>query len=120
MFVIDQIFRYGVAGNYNIWTSAGLTPHRHAMMNETFWYRDQETGERIYGAAVSDPMYNDDYTQMGVDLRDNIYWSDGVQFTADDVVYTIDTLMAVPELGQSGWAAQFNIFCRLRRKNGRF
>lgn len=110
MFVIDQIFRYGVAGNYNIWTTAGTTPHRHAMMNETLWYREQETGERIYGLAVSDPIYNDDFTQMNVDLRDNIYWSDGVQFTAADVVYTVETLMVVPELGQSGWAAQFNQF----------
>jgi peptide/nickel transport system substrate-binding protein len=108
MFVVDQIFRYGVAGNYNIWVTGGLTPHRHAMMNETLWYRDQETGERIFGAAVSDPIYNDDFTQMTVELRDNIYWSDGVQFTAVDLVYTVETLKAIPELGQSGWSAQLN------------
>ena len=60
-------------------------------MMETFWYRDQETGERIYGAANSDPIYNEDFTTMKVDLRDNIFWSDGTQFTADDVVYTIET-----------------------------
>ena len=24
------------------------------MMIETLWYRDQETGERLYGAAISD------------------------------------------------------------------
>jgi peptide/nickel transport system substrate-binding protein len=118
MFVIDQIFRYGVAGNYNIWQTAGTTPHRHAMMNETLWYRDQETGERIYGAAISDPVYNDDFTQMNVDLRDNLAWSDGVPFTADDVVYTVQTLMSVPEFGQSGWAAQFNQFLESVEKTG--
>lgn len=120
MFVIDQIFRYGVAGNYNIWTTAGTTPHRHAMMNETLWYRDQETGELLYGAAISDPMYNEDFTEMSVDLRDNIYWSDDVQFTADDLVYTIETLMTVPELGQSGWQAQFNQFVESVEKTGDF
>jgi peptide/nickel transport system substrate-binding protein len=120
MFVVDQIFRYGVAGNYNIWTTAGTTPHRHAMMNETLWYRDQETGERLYGAAISDPVYNEDFTQMSVDLRDNIYWSDGVQFTADDLVYTVQTLMGVPELGQSGWQAQFNQFLTSVEKTGDF
>lgn len=120
MFVVDQIFRYGVAGNYNIWQTAGSTPHRHALMHETLWYRDQETGELIYGAAISDPIYNDDFTQMNVDLRDNIYWSDGVQFTADDLVYTIETLMAVPEFGQSGWAAQFNQFVESVEKTGDF
>ncbi len=37
-------------------TPSGLTPHRHALMNETLWYRDQETGERIYGPSSSAPM----------------------------------------------------------------
>ncbi len=120
MFVLDQIFRYGVAGNYNMWAPGAVTPHRHALMSETFWYRDQETGERIYGLASSDPIYNDDYTQMNVDLRDNIYWSDGVQFTADDVVFTVETLMATPTLTESGWGAQFNQFVDSVEKTGDF
>ena len=28
LFVADQIFRYAVTGNYNLWGSGG-TPHRH-------------------------------------------------------------------------------------------
>jgi peptide/nickel transport system substrate-binding protein len=110
LFVADQIFRYNVAGNYNMWTAGAITPHRHALMMETLWYRDQETGERLYGAAISDPVYNDDFTQMTVELRDNIYWSDDVQFTADDLVYTVETLKARPELTESGWSAQLNQF----------
>src|SRR5215207_7738488 len=74
LFVLDQIFRYGTVGNYNLWAPGPDTPHRHCLMMETFWYLDQETGERIYGLATGDPVYNDDYTQMNVDLRDNIYW----------------------------------------------
>ncbi len=110
LFVFDQIFRFGVAGNYNIWATAGTTPHRHALMHETLWYRDQETGERVYGVAVSDPMYNDDFTQMTVELRDNLVWSDGTPFGVDDLIYTVETLKATPELGQSGWHPQFNQF----------
>jgi peptide/nickel transport system substrate-binding protein len=120
MFVVDQIFRYGVAGNYNIWAPGAITPHRHALMNETLWYRDQETGERLYGAAVSDPVYNDDFTQMTVELRDNIYWSDGVQFTADDLIYTVETLKATPGLSESGWSAQLNQFLDSVEKLGDF
>jgi len=116
VFVADQIFRYNVAGNYNIWTASGLTPHRHAMMNETWWITDQETGERVYDAAISDPMYNDDYTQMTVELRDNIYWSDGTQFTADDLVFTVETLKDTPDLGQSGWGVQLNQFMESAEK----
>jgi peptide/nickel transport system substrate-binding protein len=118
MVVVDQIFRYGVAGNYNIWATAGNTPHRHAMMNETLWYRDQETGERVYGVASGDPVYNEDFTTMSVDLRENLTWSDGVPFTADDVVYTVETIMATPELGQSGWNAQFNQYVESVEKTG--
>jgi peptide/nickel transport system substrate-binding protein len=118
MFVVDQIFRYGVSGNYNIWATAGTTPHRHALMNETLWYRDQETGERIYGAAISDPVYNEDFTQMSVDLRENLTWSDGTPFTADDLVYTVETLMATPELGQAGWNVQLNQFVESVEKTG--
>lgn len=120
LFVLDQIFRYGIAGDYNLWAPGRDTPHRHALMFETLWYRDQETGERIYGLAASDPVYNDDYTQMSVDLRDNIYWTDGVQFTADDVVFTVETLKATPGLVQGGWGASFNQFEVTVEKTGDF
>jgi peptide/nickel transport system substrate-binding protein len=107
LFVADQIFRYGVAGNYNLHIPSANTPHRHGLMMETFWYRDQETGERLYGAAKTDPVYNDDFTTMQVDLRDNIFWSDGTQFTADDVVYTIDTIKGNDQLT---WTADMNLW----------
>lgn len=110
LFVADQIFRYPDSGNYNLW-SGGQTPHRHALMMETLWYRDQETGERIMGAAISDPEYNDDFTQMTVRLRDNLYWSDGVQFTADDLVFTIETIRDTEGLVNSApWRAQLEQF----------
>jgi peptide/nickel transport system substrate-binding protein len=120
LFVVDQIYRFSAGiGNYNLWGS-GDTPHRHALMMETLWYRDQETGERIYGAAISDPVYNEDFTQMSVDLRDNLYWSDGIQFTADDLVFTIETLMANPTLTGSGWSAVLSQFVESVEKSGDF
>ncbi|MEZ4639579.1 MAG: ABC transporter substrate-binding protein [Caldilineaceae bacterium] len=120
MFVADQIFRYSVIDNYNLWVNGPHNPHRHALIMETLWYRDQETGERINGVAISDPMYNDDFTQMSVDLRDNIYWSDGVQFTADDLVYTVETLKNVEGMIANGWAAQLNQFLDSVEKTGDF
>ena len=107
LFVADQIFRYNVAGQYNLHIPSGNTPHRHGLMMETFWYRDQETGKRLYGAAKSDPVYNADFTTMKVDLRDNIFWSDGKQFTADDVVYTIETTKANDKLS---WSPDMNLW----------
>ena len=107
LFVADQIFRYNVAGNYNLHTNTSSTPHRHALMMETFWYRDQETGELLYGVAKSDPSYNDDFTTMQVDLRDNVNWSDGTQFTADDVVFTIETIVGNDQLS---WSPDLNLW----------
>jgi peptide/nickel transport system substrate-binding protein len=110
VFVADQIFRYSVLDNFNFWVNGPHTPHRHALISETLWYADQETGERLYGAAKSDPIYNDDFTQMTVELRDNLYWSDGVHFTADDLVYTIETLIANPGLNAGGWSSVLTQF----------
>ena len=75
-------------------------------MLETFWNRDQETGEFIHALAIADPVYNDDFTAMSVELRPGVMWTDGEEFDADDVVYTIETIKANPELGQGGWHPQ--------------
>ncbi len=34
--------------------------------------------------------WNSDSTQVTFYLRDNVYWSDGVKFTADDVIFSFD------------------------------
>lgn len=120
LFVMDQIFRYSVINNYNFWINGPQNPHRHALMMETLWIRDQETGKRINDLAASEPKYNPDFTQMDVDLRNDIYWSDGVQFTADDVVYTVNTIKANDKLSANGWRTQFVQFLDAIEKTGNF
>ena len=41
---------------------------------------------------------------MTVKLREGIYWSDGVEFTADDLYYTVDLLKKTP-----GMANQWSV-----------
>ena len=120
VFVADQIFRYSVIDNFNFWVNGPHVPHRHALISETLWYRDQETGERLMGAAIADPAYNEDFTQMNVDLRDNLYWSDGEQFTADDLVYTVELLKSNPDMAASGWSAQLIQYMDSVEKTGDF
>ncbi len=58
---------------------------------DTFWYIDPDKGlDGVWdnSLAAEKPIYNADFTEMTVKLRRGIYWSDGVEFTADDVVYT--------------------------------
>ena len=56
--------------------------------------RSQHTGEWINSLAAEPPKYNDNFTEMTVKLRKGIYWSDGVEFTADDLVFTVEYLKA--------------------------
>jgi len=105
--IVDQIFRYGIPGNFNVWTSAGTDATRHAFGYDTLWYIDQQTGEWINSLAAEPPIYNDDYTEMTVNLREGIYWSDGVEFTADDVVWTINLLKNNPGMR---WSAELNVY----------
>ena len=133
LWVFDQIFRWQTVNNFNVWRIGGSTPFHHALMLETFWNRDQETGEFIHALAIADPVYNDDFTEMSVELRPGVMWSDGEEFDADDVVYTIETIKANPELGQGGWHAQlvdldvqvekmgdYSVHFTLNRSNPRF
>ena len=133
LWVFDQIFRWQTVNNFNVWRIGGSTPFHHALMLETFWNRDQETGEFIHALAVADPVYNDDFTEMSVELRSGVMWSDGEEFDADDVVYTIETIKANPELGQGGWHPQlvdfdvqvektgdYSVAFTLNRSNPRF
>jgi peptide/nickel transport system substrate-binding protein len=98
VFIADQIIRYTSVDNFNMWVNGVDTPNRHALLMETLWYADAETGKTVYGAAAADPVYNKDFTEMTVKLRDNIAWSDGVPFSADDLVYTVQTIMSNPKL----------------------
>jgi peptide/nickel transport system substrate-binding protein len=56
------------------------------------WEMDTATGKSYPELAADMPeVLNAQHTQFRVKLKPGIYWSDGVEFTADDVIYTLDT-----------------------------
>lgn len=73
----------------------------HSGMMEYLFYFNLETGDVIPWLGESFE-YNDDFTEVTVALRDGAEWGDGVPFTADDVVFTVNMLKAnAPTLSYS-------------------
>lgn len=68
---------------------------------ESLFYLNFETGELVPWQAES-YAYNADYTELTINLRKGVKWSDNEPFTADDVVFTINMLKEHPELQYSG------------------
>ena len=66
-------------------------------VSESLFYLNLETGKLEPWLAESGE-YSDDDASVTVKLREGVKWADGVDFTADDVVFTIDMLKANPNL----------------------
>ncbi len=99
------------AGWFNIWAvnAGGQSTGLHQLAMDTFWYIDPEHGiDGVWdnSLAAEPPIYNADFTEMTVKLRPGIFWSDGKEFTADDVVFTTDTHLKTNGLVRS---AQFQL-----------
>ena len=94
---------YAAPDNLNVYAGADRSRSGiHQLVYEYFFYENLQTGEYIPWLATG-YEYNDDFTAITVNLRDGVEWSDGEPFTADDVVFTYDTLLAMPAMT---WAAE--------------
>jgi peptide/nickel transport system substrate-binding protein len=98
------------ADNFNYWAGGGgvwalASSGFQQLSLDTLWYIDPDAGlNGVWENALASekPIYNNDFTQMTVKLRKGIYWSDGVEFTADDLIYTVDIQMKTPGMFWSG------------------
>jgi len=95
------------ADDFNRWrpgiqsSSTGL----QQLALDALWWIDPDAG--IKGVwenalAAEKPIYNKDFTQMTVKLSKGIYWSDGVEFTADDLIYTVESQIKTPGMTYTG------------------
>jgi peptide/nickel transport system substrate-binding protein len=73
----------------------------HQLILEKLFYINFETGEVIPWLAES-YEYKDNYTKFIIHLRKGVAWSDGAPFTADDIVFTYETMLKyAPQLAYS-------------------
>lgn len=95
---------------FNLWAPGGgaSVNGQQQLTTDTLWWINPEGGPDAWTNALASepPIYNDDFTTMTVKLREGIFWSDGVEFTADDVAYTVQTQIDNPGMG---WSAPFSV-----------
>jgi ABC-type transport system substrate-binding protein len=77
----------------------------------SWWYSDWLVLDKIYDTLINYNPYNaqvipwlcedwniepwmENYTKLTLHLRENIYWHDGEEFTADDVKFTIKSIQS--------------------------
>ena len=94
-----MVFMFG--GNGTQFTDVGIanpyaTGYTHQMLNNTvsegLYYYSAFMDEYIPWMA-SGYEYNEDFTELVINIREGVEWSDGTPFTAKDVAFTIQMLM---------------------------
>ncbi|MFN2192855.1 MAG: ABC transporter substrate-binding protein, partial [Candidatus Promineifilaceae bacterium] len=96
--------RVGSPSNFNEWVGWKWRDRgMQNLANEPLWSVDFATGEIINGLAAGDPIYNEDFTEVTIPLREGVTWDDGEPFTSADVVFTIETLVANEGLNAHGY-----------------
>jgi peptide/nickel transport system substrate-binding protein len=79
---------------FNIWllTYSGVpwSSGIHQLMLTALWYVNASDGSIMNGLAAELPKWNENFSELTIKLKHGIYWSDGVEHTAEDWVYTIN------------------------------
>jgi len=84
--------RIATPENYNPFLpTTTLQGGLHQVAFESLFYLNLETGELQPWQAES-YAFNETFDEVTIKLRDGVKWSDGVPFTADDVVFTLNML----------------------------
>ena len=123
--------RVGAPTNFNEWV--GWKSRDRGMQNlanEPLWSVDFGTGEIVNGLAAGDPIYNEDFTELTIPLREGVTWDDGTPFTSADVVFTTETLIATEGLNAHSFFADnvasvsapddYTVVFELTQANSRF
>lgn len=82
-------------------TSMGFGNHQ--LLRAMMWEMDTVKGEQFGEIADGFPESNEDFTEHIVKIRKGIKWSDGVDLTAKDVVFTMNMIRDTPAIGASAY-----------------
>ncbi len=80
----------------------------HELCLDNLWEINTTTGEQFPAMAAEMPKaLNKELTSFEIKLRPGIFWDDGVEFTADDVVFTLQLGLKNDKLPIHGWAVDY-------------
>jgi len=74
--------------------------HYQACSEGLFYYN--MIGDEFIPWLAEDFVYNDDFTNVTVTVRDGVTWSDGAPFDANDIAYTLNVMLENPDLQRAG------------------
>lgn len=123
------------ADDFNKWRpgAQAISTGLQQLCLDTLWFIDPDQG--INGVwdnslAAEKPVYNKEFTMMTVKMRPGIYWSDGVEVTADDLIYTVQAQINTPGMTYTGPFTtyvdrmekpdKYTVIFHLKRPNSRF
>ena len=101
-------------GSFNPYIPGSPTRTGFQFMLEPLYFYNayaQDSSESIIPWIAESHEYNDDFTEVTINIRDGVKWSDGMPWTANDLVFTINMLKDnAPELSFSvdmdNWVAE--------------
>lgn len=93
-----------ITENFNPFSTTALQPTLGVIFEPLYYYNlaadvDPEP------LLATDFSWNDDGTELTITTRDDVSWSDGEPFTAEDVAFTFNLIQQTPALNTGGIAA---------------
>ena len=90
--------------NFNpLLTGAATNDSSFGMIYEPLMAQNRFNGTPPQPWLAKSATWNSDFTQITFKLRTDVKWSDGIPFTAADVVYTFNLMKQYPALDTSGF-----------------
>lgn len=86
--------QFTAAGLANPYNPGNQPPHRqvHGAFEPLFFY--SAFADEVIPWLATGAEYNEDFTELVVNIREGVEWSDGTPFTANDVAFTFNMLKA--------------------------